>query len=351
MIGIDLFSGAGGMSLGASMAGVEVLCAVEANKWAARTYAHNHKNASVIPKPIQSLGRCDFPRTPRRDSLVVFGGPPCRGFSTSNQRTRSSANPDNWLFKEYLRIVAALSPDWVIFENVTGILQTERGVFVKRVIDRLQQLRYHTSVWTLNAADFGVPQQRSRLFIIGNKESELQPPKGRATHVSVRDAISDLPYLRNGAAIDWMSYRCSAKSTYAQRMRKRMSMSSSHLVTRNHPDIVRRYAFIPPGGNWRSIPSRLMNNYKDRARCHEWIYHRLLADRPSVVIGNYRKNMLIHPFQDRGLSVREAARLQSFPDWFEFIGSIGIQQQQVGNAVPPLLARAVFTEILRISGE
>ena len=110
--------------------------------------------------------------------------------------------------------------------------------------------------------------------------------------------------------------------------------------------ILERYKYIPQGGNWENIPNRLMKNYADKSRCHTGIYRRLKEDEPSVVIGNYRKNMLIHPTEDRGLSVREAARLQSFPDWFKFKGTIGSQQQQVGNAVPPLLAKAVFTSLM-----
>ena len=113
------------------------------------------------------------------------------------------------------------------------------------------------------------------------------------------------------------------------------------------PSILERYAHVPQGGNWSNIPQRLMGNYEDRQRCHTGIYRRLSANEPSIVIGNFRKNMLIHPTQDRGLSVREAARLQSFPDWYEFTGSIGFQQQQVGNAVPPLLAKAVFAAVRR----
>ena len=351
MVGIDLFSGAGGMSLGASMAGVKILCAIEANPWAAKTYANNHQYTNVVAKRVEHIQRTDIPRIPRSSPLVVFGGPPCRGFSTSNQKTRSSRNPDNWLFRHYLRIVSALQPDWVVFENVTGILQTEGGRFLKEVVDRLEDMRYGTTIWTLNAADFGVPQRRSRLFVIAGRAGQVETPKGAHAPVTVADALSDLPSLLNGANIDCLPYASAPTSAYARRMRGVMRSSTNHLVTRNDPRIVRRYHFVPPGGNWRFIPKRLMRNYANRERCHEWIYHRLRSDQPSVVIGNYRKNMLIHPIQDRGLSVREAARLQSFPDWFEFTGSIGFQQQQVGNAVPPLLAKAVFNAVQKASGE
>ena len=159
-----------------------------------------------------------------------------------------------------------------------------------------------------------------------------------------------MPELSNGASVSSLPYRIAAKSKYAQALRGGLSKSSNHLVTKNAEYIIKRYAHIPQGGNWEDIPVRLMKNYEDRLRCHTGIYHRLTANEPSIVIGNYRKNMLIHPFEDRGLSVREAARIQSFPDSYEFKGSIGFQQQQVGNAVPPKLAQAVFEAVLAQHG-
>ena len=170
-----------------------------------------------------------------------------------------------------------------------------------------------------------------------------KPPKGKP--LTVKEAIADLPKISNGAYQNWMPYRSVPKSKYAASMRGNLKQSPNHLVTRNADYIIDRYQHIPPGGNWECIPARLMTNYKDKSRCHTGIYRRLKANEPSLVIANYRKNMLIHPLEDRGLSVREAARLQSFPDWYDFQGSIGFQQQQVGNAVPPLLAKAVFKAI------
>jgi DNA (cytosine-5)-methyltransferase 1 len=346
MIGVDLFSGAGGMSLGAQRAGVRVKVAVDANPYAARTFASNHPDVVMMCKPIQEIKCVELQR--RGSELVVFGGPPCQGFSTSNQRTRSSENPLNWLFKEYVRITRDLRPDWIVFENVPGMVVTEGGRFLRAVLLAFQQLGYQTKHFVLNAAKFGVPQNRSRLFIVGSlRNGNLTIPIGNDEVVTVRDAIADLPVLRNGSSVSELPYRCPPRSSYARSLRVRLRRCSNHLVSRNAEHIVRRYAHVPQGGNWEDIPENQMDSYSDRSRCHTGIYRRLVYDSPAIVIGNFRKNMLIHPTQNRGLSVREAARLQSFPDDFVFTGSIGFQQQQVGNAVPPRLAQAVFASLMR----
>ncbi len=335
------------MAVGAIQAGIEIQMAIEADPHAAATYSHNHSNIKLINGDIRRVKSFKIWR--KRARVILFGGPPCQGFSTSNQRTRTTRNPDNWLFREFLRAIKIASPDWIVFENVKGILETESGVFLESILNGFTKLGYTTTYRVLNAADYGVPQNRSRLFIVGSLHGvRFQFPLPKAKRrVTVSEAIVDLPHLENGAAYDWLKYSGPATSRYASAMRRGMRHSPNHFVTNNASHILARYSHIPQGGNWEDIPPRLMRNYKDRTHCHTGIYHRLHADRPSIVIGNFRKNMLIHPYQDRGLSVREAARLQSFPDWFEFKGSIGFQQQQVGNAVPPLLAKAVFRAILR----
>lgn len=337
------------MSLGARSAGIDVLLAVESDPNAARTYAANHPGTVVFNRDIRQLTAREL-RSLRTGTgpTVVFGGPPCQGFSYSNTRTRRLENPENWLFLEFLRIVRLWKPDWVVFENVRGITNTAAGEILNRVAEGVSALGYATTHGVLNAMDFGIPQDRARFFLIGCRGSRkpFLPPAIRSRTPTVRDAIADLPRLANGASVLWMPYRDKRPSAYARQLRNGAKGCFNHLVTRNSMLVVRRYAHIPQGGNWKSIPAALMRNYADRMRCHTGIYHRLRADRPSVVIGNFRKNMLIHPTQHRGLSVREAARLQSFPDEFVFHGSIGFQQQQVGNAVPPLLARAVFESIV-----
>lgn len=348
MIGIDLFSGAGGMSLGALSAGIDVQLVIESDKHAAATYTSNHQPKFGIFNDDIRRFKMKKPIEREKEGLVVFGGPPCQGFSTSNQRTRSLENENNWLFREFIRVVREYQPDNFVFENVRGILETEGGVFVEEIMDEFEKIGYTVTADLLQAAEFGVPQRRSRFFIVGSLDGKSYKFP-RPTHkkpISVAKAIRDLPILRNGAAEDLVRYSKPACNVYAKKLREKLNVCSGHLVTRNNDLILERYRHIPPGGNWEKIPSRLMKNYADRSRCHTGIYRRLSMDEPSVVIGNYRKNMLIHPTQDRGLSVREAARLQSFPDSFVFSGSIGFQQQQVGNAVPPLLAEAVFKSLV-----
>ena len=350
MIGIDLFSGAGGMSLGAIQAGIRVELAVDCDKHALQTYCKNHKDVTVFCEDIRTLDSNKIKRQiPRQKEIVVFGGPPCQGFSYSNLRTRSTDNPENWLFIHFLRIVRDLNPDWIVLENVRGIVSTAEGIFLSKIVLRIEDLGYTVSREVLNAQDFVVPQNRSRFFLIGSRDGirVKMPREPVSSKLTVRDAIADLASLQNGASVSWLPYKDTATSQYARSLRKKLNMSPNHLVSRNSDLVVQRYKHIRQGGNWEDIPAYLMKNYTDLSRCHTGIYRRLHYELPSVVIANYRKNMLIHPLQDRGLSVREAARIQSFPDWYEFESSIGFQQQQVGNAVPPLLAKAVFQALLR----
>lgn len=347
MIGVDLFSGAGGMSLGAQRAGVEIKLAVELNTAAFETFAFNHPEALVIQTDVQGLKNLSVPY-PKND-MIVFGGPPCQGFSTSNQRTRSSENEKNWLYQAFVGFIRKVKPGWVVFENVRGILETEGGVFAERVENDIRKLGYSTTKGLLNAAQFGVPQVRSRFFLIArlNGDAPPLPTPGQQKAVSVGEALADLPYLSNGAEISKLPYKRKAASDYAKSMRGGLGECENNLVSRNADYVIERYKVIPQGGNWEDIPEDMMANYEDRTRCHTGIYRRLQNNLPAVVIGNFRKNMLIHPLENRGLSVREAARLQSFPDSFVFKGSIGLQQQQVGNAVPPLLAFQVFDTIVK----
>lgn len=347
MIGVELFAGAGGLSLGASMAGIKTKFAVEIDPYAVETYLHNHKNVEVFKDDIRNLEHIPFEKG--SEQTILYGGPPCQGFSLSNQKTRNRENEKNWLFKEFARITKSFRPDWFVLENVSGILKTDKGRIWEEIVAEFKNLGYTVSFKLLNSADFGIPQKRNRVFLVGSLHGIEFDFARLQQHpvVTVEEAISDLPSLKNGSCFYQLEYKADAQSAYSKSLRNGSQHALDNFVTQNSQLVVDRYKHIPQGGNWESIPSALMNNYKDYTRCHGGIYHRLSTDKPSVVIGNYRKNMLVHPFENRGLSVREAARLQSFPDWFEFKGPLTQRQQQVGNAVPPLLAKAVFDEIMK----
>lgn len=345
--GVDLFAGSGGLSLGANQAGISTLIAIESDKDAAKTFTINHPSTKMLHTDIRNVDKIDIDKQKR--PLIVFGGPPCQGFSTSNQKTRLIDNGLNWLFQDFIRIVKLLEPEWVLFENVKGFLITSKGHFKDIVLNELVSLGYTVTCKVVNALEFGVPQKRERVIIIGNKNgiSVDLPSPPQYPIITVHDAISDLPDLVNGACINELPYKSNPVSVYAENMRKNLNVCQNHLVTNNSVDVLTRYQHIPQGGNWMSIPDELMHSYSNRFHCHSGIYRRLKEDEPSIVIGNYRKNMLIHPNQNRGLSVREVARLQSFPDDYVFFGNLGSQQQQVSNAVPPLLAKSIFQEIVK----
>jgi DNA (cytosine-5)-methyltransferase 1 len=349
---IDLFAGAGGLSLGFALAGFRLLQAVEADPDPARTYKHNHPETDLIRADITGL---DSAECLERVSLAagdlecLIGGPPCQGFSESNRRTRSVDNPKNRLSTEFFRFLEAFKPRAFVLENVAGIKTLACGQILGEIVARGEACGYEVAPILLNAIDYGVPQYRRRFFVVGVRAGRpFSPPPpthgpGLKPFVTVDDAIADLPELAAGDAVDWLPYPSGRSLTPYQKFMRRGNRRKvqGNLVTRNSPLVLERYAEIHPGQNWEAIPVKLMANYQDRSRCHTGIYHRLASGSPSKVIGNFRKNMLIHPCQHRGLSVREAARLQSFPDRYVFLGSIGFQQQQVGNAVPPLLAQAV----------
>jgi DNA (cytosine-5)-methyltransferase 1 len=347
-IAIDLFCGAGGLSLGAELAGIKIKYAIENDCHSIKTYKANHKEVVLIERDIRDVSTSECPV---KNPFIVFGGPPCQGFSLSNTRTRTISNEKNQLYNEFFRFVKQLEPKWFLFENVEGIVNFNGGLTLRNIKKTFQDLGYKIADAVLFASDYGVPQNRNRYFLVGNRDGiEFKFPERNQKKVTVWEAISDLPLLKNGAQYDELPYRSSKKiSEYARVMRQGSTCSTQNFVSKNEDYIIERYKYIKQGQNWRAIPKELMVNYHNLENCHSGIYRRLRAHNPSIVISNYRKNMLIHPFQHRGLSVREAARIQSFPDTFKFQGTIWFIQQQIGNAVPPLMAKAIFDKILSYS--
>jgi DNA (cytosine-5)-methyltransferase 1 len=342
---IDIFCGAGGLSLGATMSGINTRIAIECEMHAAQTFKKNHKEAEVLNEDIRKINPLQYVNS---QPFILIGGPPCQGFSQANTRTRNRKNEKNWMFKEYIRFLQALKPKWFLFENVQGFKLFEHGEFAKNVESIFHNYGYKTNSATLDASEFGVPQKRNRFFIVGNKNGvkfDFNLAKRKST-VTTGEALSDLPALSNGDNINKCDYTKEADTEYLRLMRANSKHATQNVVSKNNKHVLERYKYIEQGQNWQAIPKKLMRNYKKITSTHSGIYRRLDPKQPSVVIANYRKSMLIHPFDDRGLSIREAARLQSFPDDFEFCGPLSYQQQQIGNAVPPLLAKAIFDLIL-----
>lgn len=338
---MDLFSGAGGLSLGAQNAGFKIIVAIEQNSVSAKTFKKNHPDTLVINGDIKTVDAKKLGVKP----FIIFGGPPCQGFSISNTQTRNTQNKKNYLFEDFVRFVRDLLPRWFLFENVEGIVSFNKGATVKYIERCFKDLGYSVKSKVVCASDYGVPQNRNRFIMVGNRANiDFDFPTAQKKKITVEEAISDLPELENGEKLERGFYR-NAGLDYAKRMRKNSEYPTQNFVSRNSDYVIKRYSYIRQGQNWQAIPQHLMRNYKNTNNCHSGIYKRLDPNKPSVVISNYRKNMLIHPYQDRGLSVREAARLQSFPDDFMFEGTLMNIQQQIGNAVPPIMAEKIFRRI------
>lgn len=360
-IGVDLFSGAGGLSLGFEDAGFKIVYILEKDRYAAETYSRNRNSGTMVDvadilniEPDDILSKLGLDRG---DLDIVLGGPPCQGFSIANMRTRNEDNPMNQLVFKFWDFVVGLRPKWFVMENVAGLEKFGDGRLKEELLELFEEGGYSVNSVVLDASCFGIPQVRRRIFFVGNRINksldflhDLVKDKTLPC-LTVREAIDDLPVLPNGNSVDHLPYAKNGESITEYQRIMRLGNSDgvlNNLVSMSSPLAVERYKYIEQGENWRAVDLKrpeLLYNYKDLSKCHHWIYLRLCWDKPSVVISNYRKNMLIHPEQDRGLSVREAARLQSFPDTYVFYGPLGYQQQQVANAVPPRQAGRIAAYI------
>lgn len=352
-IAIELFSGAGGLSLGLRQAGFHIALANEIEPEFAQTYQYNHPETKLICDDIHHI---DFSleathlHLPQID--LLSGGPPCQGFSTVG--SKNEKDPRNSLFYEYLRAVYELQPSYIVFENVSGFFNLYQGKAHQTLIQELQALGYETTSTLLDASDFGLPQIRKRAFVIGWQKQlpavqAPTPTHGEANNIfklpkklTLMEAISDLPPLSiNDTKTE---YATPPQNSYQAIMRQNAKQLTEHNSANYGEKMQEILATVPPGGSVNDLPERLRPK-----KYFANTYARLYPDQPAPTItrnfGTPSSSRCIHPYQNRALSTREGARLQSFPDDYHFIGSKTAKNLQIGNAVPPLLGKMIAQEI------
>lgn len=383
---LDLFSGAGGIAVGFADAGYRVIGGIDNFQQAVESFEANIADARGLVRDLRERDFSDvreFVGTAGVD--VVVGGPSCQGFSTSGGLSRATGrnqdDPRNRLFLNYLDLVDELRPSWIVFENVPGLLLYNQGRVALEIVRAFREIGYTVVPMILLAADFGVPQLRRRLVFVGNRTgADIAFPAathGNADlwrnyalpfahlsrighgggeevlpHVSFADACSDLPPVEEGKEIDGVKYPSRAATAYQREMRKASRLVRQH--TAADLAAIDRLAArtLKAGQNWRDIPIDQLPDRFRRIRPYDatTILKRLQNDAPAYTIttkfNEGTTGAFIHPEQARTLTLREAARLQSFPDRFVFSGSAAQIRQQIGNAVPPLLARALAEAIL-----
>ena len=376
---IDLFAGAGGLSEGLSEAGFHSLFASEIVPVYAQTYKKNHPNTIVHTADIRELDANEIRNKlhiERGELDLIAGGPPCQGFSI-NAPIRSTLDERDLLFKEYVRFVDAFAPRAILIENVPGLVSFEHGATLHAILDALAELGYGADVRILGAPNYGVPQMRWRTIILGVRGRtlpagaypapiyhapihanftstfdgqsiiQMPSPEANANFTTVYEAIGDLPPLASGEHGEKVKeYHCDAYCNYQRRSRTGSIGVINHEAPRLSPINLKRLEFIKPGGNWTDIPNELLPKGMQRAKKsdHTKRYGRVLPNGLASTIMTKcdpHWGAFFHYEQNRSFTVREAARLQSFPDHFIFTGNMSEQFAQVGNAVPPLLAQAV----------
>lgn len=390
---LDLFAGAGGFGLGFRLASkqLKVICSVEIDKWAVETLnANNVENQKIIQEDIRSFktNKQIIAACPSKPDVII-GGPPCQGFSYAGP-AKDPKDPRNSLFKNFAQWVKVLKPKVFVMENVRGLLtgKNEKG---ERVIDIIKktfvQIGYSVEIWELNAAHYGVPQSRERIFIVGNIfDAIISPPdithylpsekkalNGQAKMlkqaISVQKAIGDLPKLAAGEGTEVAVFKTKPQSEYQKQLRGNSSILYNHVTMAHTKRVVARYMQILDGYSLEEIPEELQvrkRNGNGELSNTEYNsnYRHLKPDMVAYTIPASFYSNFVHPKQPRNITSREAARLQSFPDDYVFKGKrtqisskllkqLGKEEEnflsqynQIGNAVPPLLAKAVAYKLL-----
>lgn len=319
---IDLFCGAGGLTKGFEDAGFNTVYAVEYNKVFAESYKMNFPKVEIFVGDIKTITNEQISKINKKNRIdLIIGGPPCQGFSIAGNIGRRFLDDDrNKLFLEYVRFVNVIKPKMFVLENVAAMLTHNKGKTIKEITEKFASLGYQIQYRVLNSVEYGVPQERSRIFIVGTKDNLIfQYPKTTKRVVTIKDAIGDLPVLESGQKTN----------------------DPLHCAMNHSQQMLEKMKYVGDGGNRLDIPEELRPKSGDIRK-----YIRYDSTKPSFcVTGDMRK--IFHYEQNRALTCRELARLQTFPDTFKFFGSSIQIQQQIGNAVPCKLANEVAKECMR----
>lgn len=399
----DVFSGAGGFSLGFEMAGCEITAAIEHDKWAADTFSYNHPNAKMMLGEIESFDREYLLENVKKEPDIIIGGPPCQGFSICVKDAGDPKDPRNSLFIEFIRMAKIFDPKIMVMENVPNIVKakTKSGEKVVDIIkEEFESLGYNVYSQILTASDYGVPQMRQRFILIASKEKLIKPFPSKTHYVqklndldvssvaeqtslfenqemslkkcpTLWEAISDLPDIEACEGAEQMEYTKSAENDYQRLCRGDNKILYNHLAMKHTKRLVERFSQMSWGQSVSDITDERLKQRKrngngeisntpydqNNRRMHpNKICHTITA----TFYGNF-----VHPFKNRNFTAREGARIQSFPDSYVFLGKPTVvskklllkegrdgeahlcQYSQIGNAVPPLMAKAIADNILR----
>jgi DNA (cytosine-5)-methyltransferase 1 len=347
MNAIDLFAGCGGLSKGFMDAGFDIIVGVDNDQAALNTFEKNHNGAIAMNADLSKQETFDEIKkiAGNRSIDVIIAGPPCQGFSLSGPRNFDDKR--NKLYLAVIEMVKQYQPKGFIIENVPGMATLYEGQIKDEILRRFRNMGYNIECRILSAADYGVPQVRKRLIFMGVRKDIGIPhfPEPKFTpenYRTCRDAISDLPSRENELGVEEDIYSSEPQTEYQKLMRGNMNVLYNHVAT-NHTQMVKdTIALVPEGGNYKDLPP----GWGESRKFNE-AWTRYDGNRPSKTIDTGHRNHFHYKY-NRVPTIRENARLQSFPDDFVFTGTKTQQNRQVGNAVPPLLGQALAEELLTI---
>ncbi len=366
-LAIDLFCGCGGISVGLERAGFKVVAGIDIEKKYLASYSHNFPDAKAINQDITKISAEDFFDQfglKPRDLTLLVGGPPCQGFSKNVPRkNRFLEDPKNLLVKSFLNYCEYIQPEMILMENVAEMKNGFEQIYSLEVISRLEEAGYTVTSVVLNAADFGVPQRRRRAFFMANRfgvsfssphPTHKAPTKGERSnndlfgvpeHISVWDAIGDLPELEHGQGTEKTPYKLEPQNEFQQLMRGKLAVTSNHVARNMQPKQYERMSSLLPGQGNKDLPPHLKTK-GGFSGAYGRLTKTMIAPTITRWVFHPGSGRWGHPVDIRTISIREISRIQSFPDTFEFVGSFTDQAGQLGNAVPPLLAETIVKSML-----